>query len=649
MISKHFLISLAVLSLLVVGLVMTGAVQTPAAQAQKPLKICVSLDKMQAFREGEQKAWEAAAKELGVEILVQVAGEDAQRQSSQIDTCIAQKVDGIVSIPWDNEAVLQDIERAHAAGIPFVTVDQAPADLKTVDFHIGGDPMADGLAAGKRLVQLVGDKACKVVDLQGALSADNGIRRDKGFKEGISSKPNITIVSEVPTEWRPEPALAGMENALQAHPDICAVYAATDGLLPPIFSSLQKAGRYQKIGEPGHVIIESIDGDPQGYKSVKEGYMDAGYATDIFSMTKESLQAIMKIKSGQKIPENERIKFLPGIEYMPSNLDKVGSTIWGAVFTGAAPAAGTPAAAAEKPGKGLKMCLSLDKMQAFREGQQKFWRLAADELGVQMIEHVAGEDAQRQSSQIDTCISQKVDFIVAIPWDYEAVLQDIERAHAAKIPFITVDQAPAVTDTVDYHTGADPFADGLHGGQRLVSLVGDKACKVVDLQGALSHFNGQMRDAGFKAGIKDHANITIVSEVPTEWRPEPVLSGMENALQAHPDLCAVWAASDGFLPPVWSALQKAGRYAKVGEPGHVIVLSVDGDPQGCQSVKDGYMDAGYAQPVPKMSRDSVLVGLDMVKNGKKFTDPNRMVFIPGVEYMLSNIKDTASQVWGCLK
>jgi ABC-type sugar transport system substrate-binding protein len=330
--SIKFWLGFGLATLLVIELALAGVMPLPTADAQTPLKICVSLDKMQAFREGEQKAWQMAAKDLGVDLLIQVAGEDAQRQSSQIDTCIAQKVDGIVSIPWDNEAVLQDIERAHAAGIPFVTVDQAPADLKTVDFHVGGDPMADGVAAGKLLVTLVGDKPCKVVDLQGALSADNGIRRDQGFKEGIKGHANITIVSEVPTEWRPEPALAGMENALQANPDICAVYAATDGLLPPIFSSLQKVNRYNKIGAGDHVIVESIDGDPQGYAGVKDGYMDAGYATDIFAMTRQSLEAIIKIKGGEKLTEAQRIVYLPGIEYTPANLAQTQDKVWGFVM-----------------------------------------------------------------------------------------------------------------------------------------------------------------------------------------------------------------------------------------------------------------------------------------------------------------------------
>jgi ABC-type sugar transport system substrate-binding protein len=327
-------------------------------------------------------------------------------------------------------------------------------------------------------------------------------------------------------------------------------------------------------------------------------------------------------------------------------------TLWASIGLATAlglPIMSAPAYAADAPGGGIKICLSLDKVNAFREGQQKLWRKAAAELGVQLIEQVAGEDAQRQSSQIDTCIAQKVAGIVAIPWDYQAVLQDIERAHAAGIPFVTVDQAPADTSTVDAHFGANPHADGQHAGERLVALVGDKPTTVVDLQGALSQYNGQERDKGFKDGIKGHPNIKIVSEVPAEWHPEPALAGMENALQANADLGAVFAATDGYLPPIWSALKKANKYSKVGTPSHVVVLSVDGDPQGCAGVKDGWMDAGYAQPLASMTRQSLQTIIDVVKDKKKIDDKDKIHLIPGVEYTAGNIAEAADTVWGCAK
>jgi ABC-type sugar transport system substrate-binding protein len=307
----------------------------------------------------------------------------------------------------------------------------------------------------------------------------------------------------------------------------------------------------------------------------------------------------------------------------------------------------TSVQADDKPGAGMTICISLDKVNASREGQLKMWRKNAELLGVKLIEEVAGEDAQRQSSQVDTCIAKKVNGIISIPWDYQAVLQDIERAHAAGIPFATMDQAPADLSTVDFHIGADPYADGLHGGQNLVKLVGDKPIKVVDIQGALSHANGQGRDKGFKDGIKDHPNIKIVAEIPTEWHPEPVVGGMENALQANADIGAVWVASDGMLPPLWSALQKANKYAKVGAPNHVIVESVDGDPQGCAGVRDGWMDSGYAQPFELMTRKTEEAIIQISKTKKPLDEKDRVLQIPSIEYTPANFADTKGQVWGC--
>lgn len=321
----------------------------------------------------------------------------------------------------------------------------------------------------------------------------------------------------------------------------------------------------------------------------------------------------------------------------------IGLAVLGSVTLG-----GVSAHATDKPGAGLKICISLDKVNSSREGQLRLWRAAAQELGVsKLIVEVANEDAQRQSSQIDTCIAQGVSGIIDIPWDYEAVLQDITRARAAHVPLVTMDQAPADTSTVDFFAGSDPYADGLHAAEQLVKLVGDKSIKVADIQGALSQYNGIERDKGFKAGIKGHSNIRIVAEIPTDWHPEPALAGMENALEANPDLGAVFSASDGMLPPVWSALQKVGRYAKVGAPNHVIVLSVDGDPQGCAGVREGYMDVGVAQPFALMTYDTIKVIIDMAKTGKGPTGANRILRIPGVIYTPANFAQTSAKVWGC--
>jgi ABC-type sugar transport system substrate-binding protein len=38
-------------------------------------------------------------------------------------------------------------------------------------------------------------------------------------------------------------------------------------------------------------------------------------------------------------------------------------------------------------------------------------------------------------------------------------------------------------------------------------------------------------------------------------------------------------------------LKQAGKDAKVGEPGHIYMISIDATPQGLQMVRDGILDA----------------------------------------------------------
>jgi len=167
-------------------------------------------------------------------------------------------------------------------------------------------------------------------------------------------------------------------------------------------------------------------------------------------MATKSLQAILDIKSGKGIPADKKVEFLPGIEYTQANLAETGPRVWGS-------ASAAPAEAAAKPGEAdglysLTRCRPSARASRSTGGlPPRNWRYA----------HRAGGGrgcAAPVVANRSPASPKGSNFIVGIPWDYEAVLQDIERAHAAGIPFITVDQAPAMTDTVDYHEGADPFA-----------------------------------------------------------------------------------------------------------------------------------------------------------------------------------------------
>ena len=113
----------------------------------------------------------------------------------------------------------------------------------------------------------------KLLELQGGLANDNGIKRSKCLNNAFVGHDNIKVVAQVPTNWNPEKALAGTENAMQAHPDLNGIYAPWNDALQGIFPLLKAKNVLLPVGDPKHIIIVSIDGTPLGCKAMKDKLM----------------------------------------------------------------------------------------------------------------------------------------------------------------------------------------------------------------------------------------------------------------------------------------------------------------------------------------------------------------------------------------
>ena len=290
-------------------------------------RIGVSFDKIEPFREAQIKAIDAAIAEAGVAQEFVNADKDAQRQASQVDTLISHGVNAIISIPWDVEAAVTMAQVSDTSGVPFITMDQAPADLEAVTYHVGGDPCADGKTAGEFFVKAANGQPFKLLEIQGGLANDNGIRRSKCLNDAIAAAPNITVIAQVPTDWSTERAMIGAQNALQEHPDLNGIYQPWNDGLTGIFSALEARGRLVPVGEEGHVVIVSIDGLPLGCKAVRDRLIDLDIATPVPEMARRAVGAAVKAAKGEEIAP--KVEFLPGIAYGPDDVDANADKLWG--------------------------------------------------------------------------------------------------------------------------------------------------------------------------------------------------------------------------------------------------------------------------------------------------------------------------------
>jgi ribose transport system substrate-binding protein len=309
----------------VLGILLGSIVTTGAMSAD--MTIGVSFDKIEPFRVAQKKAIEDAAKAAGVKVDFANADKDAQRQASQVDTMVSNKDAAIVSIPWDIEAAVNLAVTSIAAGIPFVSMDQAPADVKAVTYHIGGDPCADGKVAGEYFVKAAAGKPFKLLELQGGLANDNGIKRSKCLNDAFAGHDNIKVVAQVPTDWNAEKALAGTENAMQAHPDLNGIYAPWNDALQGVFPVLKAKNLLVPVGDPKHLVIVSIDGTPLGCKAVKDKLIDLEIATPVPEMAKRAIEAA--VKAANKQPISPQTEYLPGIPYGPDDVAEMAPKIWG--------------------------------------------------------------------------------------------------------------------------------------------------------------------------------------------------------------------------------------------------------------------------------------------------------------------------------
>ncbi len=311
---------------LMAGLLLGASSAIGSAHAAD-LTIGVSFDKIEPFRVAEKKALADAIAAAHARMEFANADKDAQQQASQLDTMVSQRVNAIIAIPGDIEAANDLARSVIAAGIPFISLDQAPSDLTAVTYHVGGDPCADGRVAAAFFVKAAAGKPFKLLELQGGLANDNGIRRSRCLEEALKAAPNITIVARVPTDWNPLKALEGTENAIQAHPDLAGIYAPWNDALQGVFSVLREKRRLVPVGTPGHIVIVSIDGTPLGCKAVRDRLIDLEIATPLPEMCYRAVRAAIEAAAGHKIEPHA--EFLPGIPYGPDNVKEMAAKVWG--------------------------------------------------------------------------------------------------------------------------------------------------------------------------------------------------------------------------------------------------------------------------------------------------------------------------------
>lgn len=271
----------------------------------------------------------AKAEENGWTVLESISNRDQNKQNDQVKAMVERKVDGIIFIPTDNNAAIPAIRTANEAGIPIVFFNRPPApnDYKYVAIQ------ADNRKIMQQTVQALVDIAreqggtYKAALMIGDLGDNNAVQRRDGALDILDqNKDIIEVVAQIATEWNADKAFAGLTNAIQANPDINMLISPSDSQDAVIEQVLKTAGKWHKTGEEGHVLFAGFDGDQNGYRLLKEGYMDVNGVQNLFFEADLAYQALEDAWAGKEV---DQMLIDPGFAISQKTLAEQEGEMWG--------------------------------------------------------------------------------------------------------------------------------------------------------------------------------------------------------------------------------------------------------------------------------------------------------------------------------
>ncbi len=274
-----------------------------------------------------------------------------------------------------------------------------------------------------------------------------------------------------------------------------------------------------------------------------------------------------------------------------------------------------------------------------------FWSAYAGYLGpkataggVRLENTSSDNDSNRLRSNVDTLLSKNVRALILAPQDTAAVKPAIAAAAARKVPVITVDTRPdsggaymvVRADNRAYGTKSCTYlGETLHG-----------SGKVVEFQGDLASINGRDRSEAFADCMRSKYPGIKVIEIPTDWKGDRAVSGLQDKLLTDPDINGIYMQAGGvFLQSTLALLRRSGKLVKAGQPGHLTIVSNDGIRAELDAIDAGEIDATVSQPADLYAQYAVTYA-EAATAGRTFapgpTDHGSTIIDTGIGGMLED-------------
>ena len=509
----------------------------------------------------------AEANKLGVDLQVTDAGDDAAKQATDIETLVSSGIEVLIVNPVDSDAVAGAVQAAIAAGVKVISVDRAVNGVE-IDCAIASDNVAGAAMATQYIVDTLGEGAI-VAELQGITGASAAIDRSAGFHSVADTKLNV-VASQTANFDRAQ-GMSVMENILQGNGDIQAVFAANDEMALGALEAISGAGK--------NVLVVGFDATDDAVEAVKAGRMGGTIAQQPALLGATAIQNAVKLINGETVEKNIPVEVTL---ITKDNADSAGEKV-------------------EIVGNGsIGLAVSTQNNPFFVtlvEGAKD----KANSLGVDLQVTDAGDDAAKQTTDIETLVSSGISVLIVNPVDSDAVAGAVKAAISKGVRVISVDRAVNGVE-IDCAIASDNVAGAAMATQYIVDTLGEGAI-VAELQGITGASAAIDRSAGFHS-VAD-TKLNVVASQTANFDRAQGMSVMENILQGNGDIQAVFAANDEMALGALEAISGAGK--------NVLVVGFDATDDAVEAVKAGRMGGTIAQ-------QPALLGATAVENAVNLID-----------------------------
>ena len=300
---KRWIPAFAVLA--AIGLFASSKVDVASAADNKYTIALIPGLTTDAFYITMRKGAQAAAKDLGVNLVFQGASDfNPVTQVPVLNAIIGRKPSAILIAPTDKTQLVQPLKQAVDAGIPVLTVDTFIGDghyqtgSGDADFpisYIASDNILGGQIAARALAKAIGDKGkVYVSNVKPGISTTD--QREQGFKDEMKKHSNITVLETQFNEDDANKAASQFQSVYARNSDLAGVFGAN------LFSAMGAANGVKQAGKNGAVKVVAFDAPTSIVGEIKSGNVDIAIAQHPAEIGYFGVVAAFAHLTGQSVP-----------------------------------------------------------------------------------------------------------------------------------------------------------------------------------------------------------------------------------------------------------------------------------------------------------------------------------------------------------